>query len=155
MEIAEFTESESVTATEQAVPADFTHCDECGAPVDHLQRYCVECGAHRAGVPDPAAAYLSRSSHRARTQVRTAGGRPGRRRRRVNGLVVALAVAIPAAGGIGVAIGDSSGEGGASTSHSRAAGTNSHGSTSSGVGNATGESYLKKSLDLPSQVKVP
>src|SRR5450432_4097497 len=46
------------SATAQPVLA----CDECGAPVDADQRYCVVCGAHRRNVNDPATRYLSQAS---------------------------------------------------------------------------------------------
>jgi hypothetical protein len=87
-------------------------CDECGAPVDIEQRYCVACGAHRRHVNDPAARYLSEATARARTRkavatAQRASGAPGIGRSR--GLALALAIAlIPVAAAAGVLEGRSS-----------------------------------------------
>ena len=84
-------------------------CDECGAPVDPDQRYCVVCGAHRRNVNDPAARYLSHASARSRRSGRAA---PAQRALRPGGarwLALALAIAlIPAAAAVGVIAGRSS-----------------------------------------------
>jgi hypothetical protein len=88
---------------------DFQHCDECDALVDHNQRYCVNCGAHRRTVPDPAARYLSQASARSRA-VRRAPSGAGTARRQGAGLATALVLAlIPVAAVVGVEAGRSSG----------------------------------------------
>jgi hypothetical protein len=95
-------------------PAITTHpayeaCEQCGAPVDAAQRYCVECGARRKHVTDPAARFMSTATSRARAAARTqqVAGATGRSPRGV-GLGLALAVAlIPAGIGLGVVIGHS------------------------------------------------
>jgi hypothetical protein len=79
-------------------------CETCGAAVEADQRYCVECGAHRIGVNDPAASYMNRSP--ARTQRATRAVVVSSRRGR---LITALMLAmIPIAIGVGVLIGRSS-----------------------------------------------
>jgi hypothetical protein len=98
-------------AAVSAAPAlTYQQCDECAAPVDTDQRYCVSCGAHRRNVNDPAARYLSHASARSRTsragatakRTRHAGGG-------MRGLGVALLLAlIPAAAAVGVSVGRSS-----------------------------------------------
>lgn len=93
----------AVTAIHAALPAT-TQCDECGAPVEEEQRYCVVCGAHRRHVADPASRYLSELSARARTSRVTAVARTTRRpaqRGRGLGLAVALAL-VPVAAAVGV-----------------------------------------------------
>jgi hypothetical protein len=84
-------------------------CDECGAPVDVDQRYCVVCGAHRRNVNDPAARYLSQASAKSR---RSKSGSTARRSPQFGGsrgLVLALVIAlIPAAAAAGVIAGRSS-----------------------------------------------
>lgn len=84
-------------------------CEECGAPLDRLQRYCVSCGTRRLAVPDPATAYLAQASARARVRQRMAGvpaGARGIRRPRMSGATALLAlVAILVAIGVGVLIG--------------------------------------------------
>lgn len=90
-------------------PPAFTHCEECGAPVDHVQRYCVTCGAHRRHVADPAARYLSATTARARESTRASSAPPAARPRRSSGLGVAMMLAvIPVAVAVGVAVGRSS-----------------------------------------------
>jgi hypothetical protein len=88
-------------------------CDQCGAAVDHLQRYCVVCGAHLKRANDPAARYFSRATGRAKTQ--RAGGRTqpaARSGGRWRGLGIALVLAlIPVAAAIGVTAGRSSNNG--------------------------------------------
>lgn len=88
-------------------------CDECGAPVDKDQRYCVACGAHRRHVNDPAARYLSQATARSRSKKAGAAARkePGAGAR-VRGLGLALAIAlIPVAAAAGVTAGRSSNNG--------------------------------------------
>lgn len=92
-----------------ATPAAFSQCEECGAPVDHDQRYCVNCGAHRRHVTDPAARYFSAATPRARNSVRVASSSAPARPRRSSGLAAAVLIAvIPVAVAVGVAVGRSS-----------------------------------------------
>ncbi len=99
-----------IATAEAASAPTYEQCDECSAPVDAEQRYCVSCGAHRRNVNDPAARYLSLATARSRTSRAVA---PGRRARRsgggMRGLGVALLLAlVPAAAAIGVVAGRSS-----------------------------------------------
>jgi hypothetical protein len=92
-----------------AALAAFSQCEECGAPVDHDQRYCVSCGAHRRHVTDPAARYLSAATARARSSARVASSPAAARPRRSSGLAAAVLIAvIPVAVAVGVAVGRSS-----------------------------------------------
>jgi hypothetical protein len=88
----------------------YQQCDECGAPVDSMQRYCVSCGAHRRHVSDPAARFLSQATARSRSSRSTAAAqRPRRKSGRFNGLGIALILAlIPAVAAVGVIAGRSS-----------------------------------------------
>ena len=90
--------------TEVRGPGVPTQCDECGAPVEEEQRYCVVCGAHRRHVEDPMSRYLGELSARGRTSRTAAVVRTGRRapaRGRGLGLAVALAL-VPVAAAVGV-----------------------------------------------------
>jgi hypothetical protein len=90
-------------------PEAYTHCEECGAPVNHDQRYCVSCGAHRRHVADPAARYLGAATARVRESARAASSPAATRPRRSSGLGAALMLAvIPVAVAAGVAVGRSS-----------------------------------------------
>jgi hypothetical protein len=108
MDVTEITQPgpDAPTAVSAPPPAPpYAQCDECGAAVDHDQRYCVNCGAHRRHVADPAARYLAQST--ARTRPVAAG--PAVRARPGSGLVVALLLAlIPVIVAVGVVVGRSS-----------------------------------------------
>jgi hypothetical protein len=84
---------------------EYEACEQCQAPVDVHQRYCVECGAHRRHVYDPAARFLSGATSRSRTAARIARG-PAEPKKRGPGLALALVLAaIPVAVAAGVLIG--------------------------------------------------
>ncbi len=88
----------------------YAHCDECGSLVEQAQRYCVQCGAHRTHVNDPAARYIGQATIRARNARATPGTR--RAGRRTFGLGAALVIAaIPVAAAVGVEVGRSSNNG--------------------------------------------
>jgi hypothetical protein len=103
----------SVTDTEQtfdtpsvAQPrAEYETCEQCHAPVEANQRYCVVCGTRRRHVYDPAARFLSDATGRSRSAARVAR-RPAAPTRRSPGLAIALVLAaIPLAVAAGVLIG--------------------------------------------------
>jgi hypothetical protein len=102
------TDSEQ-TFDEEAVTqpqGNYETCEQCHAPVDVHQRYCVECGAHRRHVYDPAARFLSDATGRSRAAARSARG-PAGPKRRGPGLALALVLAaIPVAVAAGVLVGD-------------------------------------------------
>jgi len=87
-----------------AAPAEqYETCEQCTAPVEASQRYCVVCGTRRKHVHDPAARYLSEATGRTRTtRVTRAAARTPRRSASL-GLVLALA-AIPLAAAVGVLV---------------------------------------------------
>jgi len=79
-------------------------CDNCQAPLDEGQRYCVACGTRRPGADDPAGRYFAAAARRARAAAVPAAGaaRPG------SGLRTAVVLAlIPVAAAIGVQVGRS------------------------------------------------
>jgi hypothetical protein len=95
--------SATVTQPQTGAAAPFEQCEQCGAPVERTQRYCVACGAHRRHVHDPAARHLANVASRSRAL----GSRPGRQRKSPSaglGTVLVLAV-IPLAVGLGVLLG--------------------------------------------------
>jgi hypothetical protein len=107
------TSQSPVAPPAQVAPAEsatIQQCDECGAPVDKDQRYCVSCGAHRRHVSDPAARYLSQATARSRTsKLAATSPKASRGGARSRGLVLALAIAIiPVAAAAGVIAGRSS-----------------------------------------------
>lgn len=82
-------------------------CDQCAAPVDADQRYCVVCGTRRKHAYDPAARFLSGATRRSRS-VATAARAGSPRKRRSFGLgTAAVLAAIPLAVAVGVLVGNS------------------------------------------------
>ena len=105
------TTTELPVQTPPAEPApaageSYETCDECSAPVDSNQRYCVVCGAHRKHVYDPAARYISSATSRTRIAARAGRTPPGRQRgpSLITALVLAL---IPLAVVLGLLLGHS------------------------------------------------
>jgi hypothetical protein len=47
-------------------PVSYEPCEECGAPLDPQQRYCVNCAARRGNGANPASRYFAAQSKRAR-----------------------------------------------------------------------------------------
>jgi hypothetical protein len=162
-------------------PLSHDDCEQCGAPVDRLQRYCVSCGAHRHHVPDPAARYLAQASARAR--VGASARRPAARRRSsVSPLTAVLVAAVLAGGGVAVGAAIDGGSTnnnaqviralhrleagqsavGAGLGSHRAAGADSHsGKTKQSASavkrlqHATGSSYVKQARQLSNSVSIP
>jgi hypothetical protein len=111
MQLTESSQSSVATAAPvaPAESATIQQCDECGAPVDRDQRYCVTCGSHRRHVNDPAARYLSKATARSRTSKVAAAAGKTPRGARSRGVALALAIAlIPVAAAAGVIAGRSS-----------------------------------------------
>jgi hypothetical protein len=96
--------AENAAARLEPVPAqDYPPCDECGAPLDDQQRYCVHCGGRRVDKEEPALAWMAeRRSGAARTAARYAGSTPPRNPLALPALALAL---LPVAVGIGVLVG--------------------------------------------------
>lgn len=62
-----------------AIPQGYEPCEECGAPLDPQQRYCVECAARRGNGSNPASRYFAAMSKKSRRplvkgQGKAAGG---------------------------------------------------------------------------------
>lgn len=84
---------------------EYETCEQCTAPVEAAQRYCVVCGTRRKHVYDPAARFLAEATGHRRSAV-ASRGRQSSSPRRSAGLGLALALAaIPIAVAIGVLIG--------------------------------------------------
>jgi SPOR domain len=57
------------------VAGTYEACQQCGAPLDRRQRYCVSCGSRRGDTTNPASRYFAAASHR-RRQGGAVAGRP-------------------------------------------------------------------------------
>jgi hypothetical protein len=83
-------------------------CEECGAPLDPQQRYCVECATRRGNGANPSSRYFAAMSKRARrplTQPQAKGGSGSR------AAAVAFFALLPVAVAIGVVVGRSGSDG--------------------------------------------
>jgi lysophospholipase L1-like esterase len=91
-------------------PAAYETCEQCAAPVEATQRYCVVCGTRRRHVYDPAATFLGAATSRSRSAARVARS-PVAHKRRSPGLALALVLAaIPLAVAAGVLLGGRGGD---------------------------------------------
>jgi hypothetical protein len=82
-------------------------CEQCEAPLEQTQRYCVVCGARRKHHPDPAGRFMAAATSRMRaTGAEPAARMPTRGSRRRTGLGTAAAIAVvPVAVALGVLVG--------------------------------------------------
>ena len=86
-----------------ATPTIYEPCEECGAPLDPQQRYCVNCAARRGNGANPSSRYFASMSKRARRPVAT---RPaGRQGSNGRAAAVGFFALLPIAVAIGVVVG--------------------------------------------------
>ena len=96
------------TIPTESPPVEAQHsCEECGAPLELQQRYCVRCGTRNRNAASPAAEYFSRKG-RPQPAAATAAAPPRRRRLASNAPALLLAL-LPVAVGVGVLLGKNGG----------------------------------------------
>jgi hypothetical protein len=83
-------------------PSHYEPCEECGAPLDPQQRYCVNCAARRGNGANPASRYFAAMSQRAR---RPAARPPAKGASNSRAAAVAFFALLPIAVAIGVVVG--------------------------------------------------
>ena len=95
-------------ATESAGPPQtnpkYAKCEECGAPLDEKQRYCVSCGARRRDSGGPAVQYFANAGRRTRRTAGRGSGTSGAR-----AAAVLFFVLLPIAVAVGVLVGKGNG----------------------------------------------
>jgi hypothetical protein len=84
-------------------------CEECGAPLDPQQRYCVECAARRGNGANPASRYFATVSKRGRRPVARP---PARATSGSRAAAVGFFALLPIAVAIGVVVGRGGSDGG-------------------------------------------
>lgn len=89
-------------------PQSFEPCEECGAPMDPQQRYCVNCAARRGNGANPASRYFSAMSKKARRPLTARAAKPSSTSRAA---AVAFFALLPLAVGLGVVVGRSGSDG--------------------------------------------
>jgi hypothetical protein len=85
------------------IPQGYEPCEECGAPLDPQQRYCVECAARRGNGSNPASRYfaaMSKKSRRPLTKTQAKGSGGGSR-----AAAVGFFALLPIAVALGVVVG--------------------------------------------------
>ena len=85
-------------------PQPFEPCEECGAPMDPQQRYCVNCAARRGNGANPASRYFAMMSKRSRRPLVKPAAKQGPASRAA---AVAFFSLLPLAVGLGLVIGRS------------------------------------------------
>src|SRR5882757_6950293 len=92
------------TATGSDGASSYATCEECGAPLDEKQRYCVSCGARRRDKSGPAVQYFANAGRRSRRGTGKGTGPSGAR-----AAAVLFFVVLPIAVAIGVLVGKGNG----------------------------------------------
>jgi hypothetical protein len=94
--------------SEQSMPTrarGYEPCEECGAPLDPQQRYCVECAARRGNGSNPSSRYFAAMSKKSRRPLtRSQAKKPGGGSRAA---AVAFFALLPIAVALGVVVGRS------------------------------------------------
>lgn len=93
-----------IAPTPFAATSPWDACDQCQAPLEPRQRYCVACGSRRLHGDDPAARYLAEATRRARAGAPVTTAPAPRRGTSLGTLALAL---IPLAAALGVLAGRS------------------------------------------------
>src|SRR4051794_41493571 len=83
-------------------PQAYEPCDECGAPMDPQQRYCVNCAARRGNGANPASRYFAAMSKKARRPLTRPPAKAGPGSRAA---AVAFFALLPVAVALGVVVG--------------------------------------------------
>lgn len=93
-------------ATISVVQGTYEPCEECGAPLDPQQRYCVNCAARRGNGANPASRYFAAMSKKAR---RPLVGPPAKAGSGSRAAAVGFFALLPIAVALGVVVGRSGG----------------------------------------------
>lgn len=102
------------------VSAQYEPCQECGAPMDRQQRYCVNCAARRADVANPAAQYFA-SASRNRTRAAANAGAAKAKSGNSRAASVIFFTLLPVAVAVGILVGRGGGNGSGDAGNANAA----------------------------------
>jgi hypothetical protein len=91
-------------ATISVVQGTYEPCEECGAPLDPQQRYCVNCAARRGNGANPSSRYFAAMSKKAR---RPLTGPPAKAPPASRAAAVGFFALLPIAVALGVVVGRS------------------------------------------------
>jgi hypothetical protein len=90
-------------------PSVYEPCEECGAPLDPQQRYCIHCAARRGNGANPSSRYFAAMSKRARRPLSAPPAKAGSGSRAA---AVGFFALLPIAVAIGVVVGRSGSDSG-------------------------------------------
>jgi hypothetical protein len=131
-----------------AASSRFENCEECGAPMDPQQRYCINCAARRKGAESPAERYFASVARRTRRTASVPAPRSSAGRAAAVGFFALLPIAVA----LGVLVGRSGGDSGSSVDEQALLNAlNKQGaaaSTAAGAGVATTASASRLSSDF-------
>jgi hypothetical protein len=96
-------------ATIAVLQNTYEPCEECGAPLDPQQRYCVNCAARRGNGANPASRYFAAMSKKARRPLARPAAKAGPGSRAA---AVGFFALLPIAVALGVVVGRSGSDGG-------------------------------------------
>jgi hypothetical protein len=86
--------------------APYEPCQECGAPLDQQQRYCINCAARRANGANPSSRYFAAASRRARRPDQVP---PAKSSGASRAAAVAFFALLPVAVALGIVVGRNGG----------------------------------------------
>jgi hypothetical protein len=130
-----------------AAPTVYEPCEECGAPLDPQQRYCVNCAARRGNGANPSSRYFAAMSKRARRPIARPPQRPASGSRAA---AVGFFALLPIAVAIGVVVGradSGSGDEGALLQALREQNQGAVASTAAGAGAGSATAKAKRAAD--------
>lgn len=122
-------------------PGTYEPCEECGAPLDPQQRYCVNCAARRGNGANPASRYFAAMSKKAREPLARPAAKASPSSRAA---AVAFFALLPIAVALGVVVGRSDSGNGDSEALLRALRQQEAAVASAGAGTATATSASQK-----------
>jgi hypothetical protein len=93
--------SQTENASSIPVQSQYEPCEECGAPLDPQQRYCIHCASRRGNGANPASRYFAAMSKRARRPL----ARPPAKSSGSRAAAVGFFALLPIAVAIGVVVG--------------------------------------------------
>ncbi len=101
-------EKPPVPTTTVVANSHYEPCEECGAPLDAQQRYCVNCAARRGNGANPSSRYFAAMSKKARRPI----ARPPAKSPTSRAAAVGFFALLPIAVAIGVVVGRSGSDSG-------------------------------------------
>ena len=141
-----------MTESKPGPPAGYEPCEECGAPMDPQQRYCVNCAARRGNGANPSSRYFAAMSAKARKPLvgaKKEKSAPGSR-----AAAVGFFALLPIAVALGVIVGRGGGEGGDSDALLQALrAQEATASTNTATSGATATTNTAKKKEKPKSAK--